>query len=436
MASPAIKQIALKITHLAYSDAPGGASNAVYRLHRALRAAGTDSTVVVNEATRGDWTVCGPVGMEATASAWWRPRLATLLKKGLRAENAGSLAIIPSRWHEILNRSDSDIIHLHWINAEMMSVKDIGRIEKPLVWTLHDMWAFNGTGHCPDGERWREGYRRDNRPSGTKGFDLDRWAWKRKLKHWRHPMHIVTPSRWLAACAGESRLMGEWPVTVVPNALDTDLWSPIDKRQARELLRLPQDKQLLLFGAMGGGHNRLKGFDLLLDALDHLRGEIDGLQLVIFGQLAPKTPPNPGFPVHYTGRLHDELSLRIVYSAADVLVNPSRREAFGQTASEAHACGTPAVVFNNSGLVDIVQHQKTGYLAQAFDTLDLARGIQWVLKEQASSNRLSENARNHAVKHFSYPVVAAQYLDVYRQALTGQGDSGPCNIIVSSVQEP
>jgi glycosyltransferase involved in cell wall biosynthesis len=106
--------------------------------------------------------------------------------------------------------------------------------------------------------------------------------------------------------------------------------------------------------------------------------------LVVFGQHAPRSPSSLGLPIHYTGHLHDDRSLRVLYSAADAMVVPSRQEAFGQTASEAHACGTPVVAFNTGGLADIVEHQSTGYLSKAFDTEDLAQGITWVLAQRAS----------------------------------------------------
>jgi glycosyltransferase involved in cell wall biosynthesis len=309
---------------------------------------------------------------------------------------------------------------VHWINGEMMSISDIGQLIKPVVWTLHDMWAFCGAEHYTEDFRWRDGYTPNNRPSYEGGFDLNRWTLERKRKHWKRPMHIVTPSRWLAECAKQSVLMRDWPITVIPNAIDTNVWQPVEKTLARQLLHLPPDLPLLLFGAIGGTQDPRKGFDLLRAALNHLRGQLPGLELVVFGQLAPKEPVDMGFPVHYTGHLHDDVSLRLLYSAADVIVVPSRQEAFGQTASEAHACGTPAVAFDNSGLVDIVRHQQTGYLAKAFDAEDLAQGIQWVLADPARHSELCTNARNDAVARFSCPVVSAQYMQVYNAAIVAQ----------------
>ena len=154
-----------------------------------------------------------------------------------------------------------------------------------------------GAEHYTTDHRWRDGYRHENRPEHESGFDLNRWTWQRKRKHWRRPLQILCPSHWLAGCVRRCALMADWPVTVVPNAIDTDRWQPIDQRLARQLLGLPQDCPLLLFGAMGGGMDPRKGGDVLLAALVQLSGEpsLKSMQLVVFGQLAPQKPRSSDF---------------------------------------------------------------------------------------------------------------------------------------------
>lgn len=414
----------MKVILLNHSDINGGAARAAYRIHRALRRAGVDSRMWVASATLDDWTVQGPTTKLGKGLAKLRPAVvSSVVKLVFKTGNTiiHSPAIVPSGRVAALNDSDADVVHLHWVQGEMLSIAEIGRLRKPVVWTLHDMWAFCGAEHLSEEFRWREGYCKDNRPGYESGFDLNRWTWERKRKHWQRPMHIVTPSHWLAQCVRESALMRDWPVSVIPNPIDTDRWRPLDRTSARELLGLPKDVPLLLFGAIGGGRDPHKGFDLLQAALQHLRGEIPDLELVIFGQLCPKDPPDLGFPIHYTGHLHDDLSLRVLHSAADVMVVPSRQEAFGQTASEAHACGTPVVAFDNTGLSDIVVHQQTGYLAKAFDVEDLARGIKWVLGGEERRAELGRAARERAQRLFSYDRVAALYLEVYTRAIEQQG---------------
>src|SRR5665647_38457 len=296
----------MKILAASHSDIHGGAARAAYRIHHAIRGHGVESRMLVNSATAGDWTVEGPKNKVAKALAIVRGPMAGLLTKSLNTGNpiVHSPAIVPSRWSMRLNASDADVIHLHWVNGEMMSIADIGNIRKPVVWTLHDMWAFCGAEHYTEDHRWRDGYIANNRPRHESGFDLNRWTAARKLKHWSRSMQIVTPSRWLAGCAKQSVLMRDWPITVIPNTIDTNVWLPVSKVLARQLLRLPPDVPLLMFGAVGGAEDPRKGFDLLQAALNYLRGQLPDLELVVFGQLAPQTAVDMGFPVHYTGHLH------------------------------------------------------------------------------------------------------------------------------------
>ena len=406
--------------HVSHSDLNGGAAIAAYRIHKALRSQGIDSTMAVNNATSGDWTVQRPKAALARQMAYIRSYLGLLSAQGLQTTEPGihSTALVSSTWPQWLKATGADIINLHWVNGEMMSIADIGQLPQPVVWTLHDMWAFCGAEHYTNDHRWQEGYWQHNRPSYEGGFDLNRWTWHRKRKHWRKPFQIVTPSQWLADCVSKSALMKDWPVTVIPNPIDTDLWQPVDKGLARQLLGLPQHSPLLMFGASGGTSDPRKGFDLLSAALDHLRGEIDGLELAVFGQGEPKQPLDLGFPVYYMGRLQDPLSLRVLYSAADAMVVPSRQEAFGQTASEAHACGTPVIAFKVGGLPDIVDHFKTGYLATPFDTEDLARGVQWVLGDGNLRKALSRSACERALKLWSPQVIGNLYYRLYETLLT------------------
>lgn len=413
----------MKIVIVNYSDIGGGAARAAYRIHHALREFCIDSQMWVDDAILGDWTVQGPSSKLRKGLAKFRPFLGQLtFKPFFKTGNPiiHSPAVLPSGRVAGLNSSSADVLHLHWVQGEMLSVADIGQLRKPVVWTLHDMWAFCGAEHYTEEFRWRDGYAKINRPIYESGFDLNRWTWQRKCKHWQHPMHIVTPSRWLAQCVRESALMRDWPVTVVPNCLDINKWQPLDKPLARELLGLPKDVPLLLFGAMGGGNDPRKGFDLLLKALQHLRGEQRELELVVFGQLAPKSAPDLGFPIHYTGHLHDDLSLRALYSAADVMLIPSRQDNLPNTGVESLACGTPVVAFDVCGLPDIVQHQHTGYLAKPFDTEDLAHGIQWVISESTSDSSLQQQARAYAEKNFSNSAVVPQYKAVYDAAINAR----------------
>lgn len=404
----------MKVSHLNFSDSRGGAARAAFRIHLALKGIGVDSTLHVCEALTDDLNVVGPKSKYKKLINQIRPHFFNIASEIVFNKSFinQSLGIFPSNWSGIFNHSNSDIVNLHWISGEMISIRDVGKIRKPIVWTMHDMWAFCGTEHYTDKFNWRNGYEIKSQFIPFNLLDLNRINWLFKKMCWQKPMHIVAPSNWLANCVRDSALMSNWPVTVIPNCLDTELWAPINKKFARELLSLPSDKFLILFGAMGGFADQRKGFDLLVSALRKLKCETDQVEVVIFGNGRPTEPLPIKQTIHYVGQLNDNLSLRVLYSAADIMVVPSRLEAFGQTASEAHSCGTPVVAFDVGGLSDIVIHKVTGFLAKPFDCNQLAEGILWVL-ENNRDNKLGNQARTKAVENYSYEVIAKKYNDVY-----------------------
>jgi len=427
----------LRVLAMNHSDTVGGAARAAYRVHNAVRHLGVDSILRVNQKVLEDDTVQGPSGQLGRLLTKFYSGMGQLLIKPLKESNSTyqSIALMPTRWASRINDSQNDVVHMHWINGEMISIADIGRIQKPLVWTLHDMWGISGAEHYADDDRARMGYTKENRPSGESGFDLNRWTWLRKAKHWKKPIVITTPSRWMAEKISESALMKDWPVMAIANPINTDTWRPVDQAVAREELGLPLNVPLILFGASGGGGDPRKGFDLLLAALPMLKKSMDennpqspGIELVVFGQDAPKDGSGLAklnIPTHYMGHIHNDHTLQLLYSAADVMVVPSRQETFGQTASEALACGCPVAAFGATGLLDVVEHLACGYLAKPYDPQDLATGIEWLIRSQQedkNAGRLSESnlrlaARKHAIDHFSYPVIAKQYIAAYEYAI-------------------
>ena len=325
-----------------------------------------------------------------------------------------------------LNGTDAQILNLHWVQEGMLSVRDIGRLQKPIVWTLHDMWAFCGGEHyAEDGPaaRFRRGYDRSDRPPGERGPDLNRMTWESKRRHWAgQKFTLVCPSRWLAECAAGSILFADASVHVIPNALDTGgLWRPIPRETARAALRLPTDRRLVLMGAEGGTADPRKGGDLLRETIDRVtaraRDDTGDIELVIYGQSTPTQLEHWPCPVHWLGQVRDDRVLVLAYSAADAVVVPSRQDNLPNAAVEAQACGTPVVAFDVGGLSDIVTHRVSGWLAKPFDVDDLAEGVLWLLHDEARRKTLSQAARAHAVACFSPGIVAGQYAAVYAQVL-------------------
>jgi len=410
----------VNITHLSYSDANGGAARAAYRIHRALLAfGGTSSRMLVNVASTGDWTVQGPDTRLSRLINQIRPAIAQSVTKLLKTENSvvHSPAILPSNWAKKLNTSNADVVNLHWVNNEMISISDIAAIKKPIIWTLHDMWGYCGAEHVSSDRRWQEGYLRVNRPSYESGVDVNRFVWGRKKRIWTRPIPIIAPSKWMANCVSESALMKDWPVTVIPNPIDTHLWCQRNKKFARAIFGLPGDVPLVLFGAIDNLDDWWKGFSLLGEALKTLQGEMSKLELVVLGGSKPKFPRNMSFPTHYIGQLRDDVSLSLLYNSVDLVAIPSKIDNFPNIGIEAHSCGVPVVGFDVCGLRDIVSHQTTGYLAEAFDVRDFAHGIKWVLQNEGRMFGLGEAARKKAVANWSYEIVAEAYIKAYQEVV-------------------
>jgi glycosyltransferase involved in cell wall biosynthesis len=294
-------------------------------------------------------------------------------------------------------------------------------MNKILMSRLHDIWAFTGGCNYSSGcDQYIKFCGACPQLGSQKESDISQWVWQRKAKAWKNiNLTIVTPSRWLAECARKSSLFHNLRIEVIANGLDDQVYKPIDQTMARKLLNLPLDKKLVLFGAMNSTSNRRKGFHLLEPALRKLSQDKsqENIELVIFGASQPANIPNFGLKTHYLGRLYDDISLALVYSAADVMTVPSIQEAFGQTASESLACGTPVVAFDITGLKDIVAHQQNGYLAKPFDVDDLAKGIAWVLEDKHRWLSLSQRSREKVEQEFTLQAQAQKYISLYRSLL-------------------
>lgn len=417
----------IKVVHVCASDIIGGAARAAFRLHQSFRdSEAVDSNMLVRGRASDDEKV--KVYIPKLFS--WHYHFNMSIRRRVQdiywSRFVTSNRVVHSRadiWTGLasaLHDYPCDLVHLHWLGPNTLSVEEIGQISKPIVWTLHDMWTFCGAEHyAPDDcdARFRLGYRPDNMTEGEAGPDMNRSVWVRKKYAWKIPMHLVCPSQWMAHCARGSALCREWPVHCIPNPLDLDRWKPFSREQARVLLGLPHDKKIVLFGAVGGEKDPRKGGDLLRSILSELKGCCEDVHLVVFGQSEPEIPQPFAFPATYLGRLQDDLSMIAAYNAADVMVVPSRQDNLPQTAVEAQACGIPVVAFNVGGLSDIVVHQDTGYLAASYDIKDFAHGIVSLLGDDDKRKWMSQLARQMALDRFSVPVVAKAYAALYKNVL-------------------
>ena len=434
----------MDVCHINAFDLRGGAARAAYRVHKALlkyqKDLNINSKMRVLHKSGDDITVVGgrPQG---TSKIWTNivPYLNRLTRLGYKTDNPiiHSTAWFKTGLGKELNlhykKNMQEIINLHWLGDLTISIKEIGKIKQPLVWTLHDQWAFCGAEHYENiysenqdllGKRYIDGYLNSNRPINEKGLDINKMVWKNKKKYFKNPINMVCGSEWLADCVKKSALMRSWPVEVIPVPIDLDIYYPMDKALARKILNLPIDKPLILFGAIGGLKDPRKGTDLLFKALNIIKEKeiqnnyFSKLEILIFGESDQKRAESKLFPTHYLGHLYDDISLRILYSAADLLIVPSRLEALGLTGIEAHACGTPVVAFNYGGPIDVIENKVTGALANPFDSYSLAAEIKWVLENKSRNIELGINARKRAENIWSEKRVAGLYKNFYKKVLS------------------
>jgi glycosyltransferase involved in cell wall biosynthesis len=337
---------------------------------------------------------------------------------------AFSSAWVPDSILRSLENLQPDLIHLQWWNKGFMRISTVGHLTPPIIWTLHDMWPFTGGCHydhgcgryvgqcgaCPQLKSQREN-------------DLSRWVWQRKRRAWRNrSFTIVCPSRWIAQCAQRCTLFSGHRIEVIPNGLDTTRFRPVERVQARQWLGFSPAKKLVLFSGIRVMDNPTKGSALLRQSLDYLvqMGWQDQLELIVLGSSSPAQPVDWPIPVHYVGRLQDEVALALVYAAVDVNLAPSVMDNLPNTVMESLACGTPVAAFRVGGLPDMITHQENGYLAEPGDPEDLANGIDWILDDSKRYQSLAENARQHALQNYDQRIIAHTYSTLYQELLEAQ----------------
>jgi glycosyltransferase involved in cell wall biosynthesis len=417
----------VRITHVNTYDCNGGAARAAYRLHDGLRRMGQDSRMFVLDKTSNDSSVTRYEMKRDMLSRVRRTVRKEVIRRALasfRASGAIEMTYFADDrtpygkdpWPQL---PESDVIQLHWVSGFVdyegfFSALPMG---KPLVWTMHAMEAM--TGGCyydNDCGKFAEECGACPQVGSTSESDLTRRVWQRKRKSFGRiageQLHIVSPSRWMRDQVKRSSLLSRFPCSVIPNGLDTEVFSPRDRGVAREKFGIPLDAKAILFLA-DGVHIPRKGFHLLVEALAGTEPDSD-MFLISVG---PGFPPDLGhIPHRRIETIRDDELLAHVYSAADVLVVPSLQENLPNTALEAIACGTPVLGFAVGGIPDIVRPGVTGLLAAPADAADLRRAIVELLG-RGNRNEMARNCRQVALEEYGVETQARRYIEVYEGLL-------------------
>ena len=432
----------MKVLYLNTSDSHGGAARAAVRIMQGIKQHGVEAQMLVKDKQSVSENVVAlqqfvPQCKLYRALDWiatkfknkwqylqWRPYRKTK-EDVFMSDTRGT------RLHGALQQLDYDILHLHWINQRFIKLQDLPK-NKPIVWTLHDSWPFCGVCHYfLDCQRYQSHCGDCPFLRSSKEKDLAYRVFEEKMQAYQGlDLHIVTPSRWLGDCAKQSALFGRFPVTVIPNCLDTDVYRPLKDMEVNEHLEWAMKtnpalhivkraagekaaKPMILYGAMNAATDRIKGFASLLSALQIIDKQSFEANLVVFGASESDLPMVfEHIHVHFLGYISDTDTLVALYNLADVMVVPSLTEVFGQTASEALACSTPVVCFKTTGIQEVVDHKINGYQAILEDSNDLASGIRWCL-ENNQDGALSKAAREKVMREYTIENVGKKYTELY-----------------------
>lgn len=412
----------MRVVHISPADTDGGASKGAYRLHTALRAYGVDSTMLVQRKYTDDPSVVTTRQSYVAMFDGLRDRLDRLPLKlyDWKRHNWWTVGWLPFAIADTVRELKPDIVQFHWTGRGAAPINTMAQLRHyPIVWTLRDMWPLTGGCHYSAGcERYLSGCGNCPQLGSNSRFDISWWQWRRKRHAWKDvKISFVALSNWMAEMVRRSPLTAGNDVTVIPNGIDVDRFAPTDKAVARAAWRLPDDRKIILFGALNSTADPRKGFRYLDEALRKLaaQGWGEKVLVVVFG--ANSGPASHDLPIKYVGHLRDDISLSLLYACADVMIIPSVEDNLPKTAIEAMACGVPLTAFANTGQLDIVDHKVNGYLAENLSSEDLARGIAWCLEEGGRGPGLSRRAREKALAAFDMRSIVLRHVELYCRLL-------------------
>jgi glycosyltransferase involved in cell wall biosynthesis len=425
----------LKVVHLNTYDGNGGAGRACMRLNRALLSQNIDSKIIVHYKFGNNpdiKTFNGNIIQKSYAAA-------TIILERILAKRflkPDSRTPFSFTWfgRSVIKHPDvkkADIIHLHWINHGFLDPKHIAEIRKlgkPVVWTFHDSNAFTGGCHV----RYTcDHYQQQcgNCPLliNSADDDISHRIWQQKNKAYQQlDFNIIAPSLWMQDSVKKSSLMRSKATSNIPNTLETDVFKPINKKEAKAKAGLPTDKFIFLSGFMPSRKDLHKGTQYLLESMELLRqrlgAETDQIELVVFGNRGTENLPDFPFKTSFLGTINNDEKLALHYAAADAFLIPSLEDNLPYTVMESLSCGTPVIAFTTGGIPDMVRHQYSGFLATYRSSESFTDGMEWIIKHP-EKDKLNHQARQTIMDRFSEEVIARKHIEVYRQLLSKGGNN-------------
>jgi glycosyltransferase involved in cell wall biosynthesis len=390
----------MKVLILNHSDKFGGAANSTIRIFKSLqKKKGLKIYLYVKKKNLSDSKI-----IEQSRFIYLLTKLSEIFLKKifhLNSLNFHSYNLIPTDIKKVIKKINPDIIQLHWIGQNTISIKDFAVFNKPIIWRLSDMWPILATEHYDLKKKNRKFL-----------FDIDKYIYNLKKKYFNKKIIYIAPSKWLKLKLDKSIISRKNKKFIIPNVIDTSFWKPLKNKTINQKYN-PNNKIIILFGATLINDPR-KGFNFLLQCLKNLKLNY---QVNIFGYINNKKFEEKIFKnknIKYLGNITSDKELRDIYSASDVVVIPSLRDNSPNILFEANACGVPVVAFDNTGTKDFIIHKKTGWLSKYKNSQDFNKGIMWSIKNRIILNKI---VRRHCILNFSETAVSKMYINIYKQVI-------------------
>jgi glycosyltransferase involved in cell wall biosynthesis len=421
----------MNIVHLNSSDRRGGAALAAYRLHHALRAAGVSSRLLVQEkVTQDDSVDIAPPAEPPSNERLHQEAIRHTYRDQNRTEISNthfSISLLGDDLSGLPAVRDADVIHLHWVASTQTpaSLRRLLALNKPVVWTLHDLGPFTGGCHFPAGCGGFQESCSDCPQLRSDLFSLPAAVLRDKMDLWpAGAITLIAPSRWMAEQAGRSALFRSAPSPeVIPNGVDPRVFRSLPQASAREALGVPTAGVYLLSGAHQGQEKR-KGFGLLKRVLGECardtRFRSAGIKVLHLGEV-PSAWAGADWPLIPLGQVAEEERVALAYAAADLFVLPSLEDNLPNMVLEALACGRPVVAFAVGGVPEVVRDGWNGRVVPAGDVAAMAEAILSLAADPERQTALGRNGLDLVQGHYSTAAQAQTHITLYERLLQDTG---------------
>lgn len=419
----------LKVAHFSFKD-DYGAMGAAYELHKGMRQKGINSKFYVREKTRPDDSI-----IELGYYDSIEERLLRVIDKLYFDDNKKESGTAPIHfdclglhWDKQLENElkEYDIIHIHWVPGflNIDNIYQLSKLNKPIVWTMHDFHPFTGGCHYPESCKEYENECSSCCELKENSTDITKYILLEKQLKYSSNIHIVVASAWLRDIVQHSKVFKKNPCAIIPIGIDTKCFVSKNKVDMKRKLGISADVKVILIGAQALTL-KIKGYHNIRKILRIIKANVycnelikkGKLLLLAFGNNDNMEYYDNDIPIINVGFIKDREKLCEVYNAADVFIFPSIQETFGMAAVEAMSCGTPVVAFDICAMRDVIISGVNGYKAEVGDYKSMADYIIHILEKTPIN---AEECRRRVETHYSLDCEIDKMVQFYNRIAVEQ----------------